>query len=141
MANSMSECKYIAILLFCLGFKGDVHPITELINDHRRKWNAKELVEDERLECAAKMQLKHIRATRTCTHLGLNGETPRDRSIACGYPWTYGDQLLVCQYLTEEAWIDTLPAVPKQYRILRDHGFKHIGVAGDELWWVVILAR
>lgn len=137
----MSKYFYMAILLFCLGFRGDEHPITTLINDHRKKWNAQLLKEDDRLNCAASMQLKHIRNARHCTHIGPNGEGPRDRSIACGYPWTFGEQLLICQYLTEESWFDTLPAVPKQYRLLRDHGWRNIGVAGDKLWWVVILAR
>jgi hypothetical protein len=141
MVGSMFVARYMAIMLFCLGFKASDHNITILVNDYRKDWNAKELFEDYRLNCAAKYHLDYIVKERKCTAIGPKGETPKDRSKACGYPWVYGEQLLVCQYLTEESWFDTLPVYKREYRLLRDHRFKSIGVAGDDLWWVVILAQ
>jgi hypothetical protein len=124
-----------------LGWGPKSHTLTVLINDYRSEWNAKALLEDYRLSCAAKYHLDYILKARACTSVGPQGQTVRDRAITCGYPWTMGEQLLVCQYLTEDAWFNTLGVYPKEYRILRDHAWQKIGVAGDDLWWVIILAR
>ena len=131
---------YLASLMV-LGWTPKSHPLTILINDYRSEWNAKLLLEDYRLDCAARIHLDYIQKARSCTSTGPLGQTVRDRAITCGYPWHSGEQFLVCQYLSEDAWFNTLRVYPDELRSLRDHGWQKIGVAGEDLWWVIILAR
>lgn len=131
----------VLISLCSIAWTAKSHPLTILINDYRKSWNAPYLTEDPHLTCAAEIHLEHITRTRTCTHIGASGSTVRDRAIACGYGWSTGEQLILCQYLTEDAWFNTLRVYPKEYRVIRDHSWQKIGVAGEALWWVVILAR
>lgn len=128
-------------VLLSLGFKPLGHPLISLINDYRARWNASPLTEDHRLHCAAQYQLDHILNTRTCTQLGLHGETVRDRAVACGYPWTTGEQFLLCQYLSADVWFNTLHIYPQEYRSVRDHAWQKVGIAENQYWWVLILAR
>lgn len=131
----------VLVAFFACGWTTKTHNLTILINDYRQEWNAKELIEDPQLECAAKTHLKYIMGERKCSGTGKLGDTVSDRAKKCGYPWTIGREYLICQYLTEDSWFNTLPVYRNEYRSLRDHSYQKIGVAGDDLWWVVILAR
>lgn len=124
-----------------MGLNSKTHDLVILANDYRQEYRTPILNEDERLHCAARLHLAHILNTRVCTYVGPHGQTVGDKIKHCGYVYTEYDTILFCQELTLESWFQRIYLYPNAGKTIRDYRWKTLGVAGDELWWVLILAR
>ena len=131
----------LTIAFVIMGFTPKTHDLVILVQDYRAEYKAPPLIEDPRLECAAKLHLAYIISKRSCVSVTATGKTIWDEVRYCGFKPEEIDLVLLCQVLTLESWFERLYMYRIEARTLRDFRWKYIGVAGDQLWFTMILAR
>lgn len=129
-----------SIIFIIMGFTPETHDLVILVQDYRAEHKAPFLKEDERLHCAARIHLAYILNRRSCVYVGPERETIRDKVRFCGFDPQELDAILLCQVLTLESYFQRLYMYKNDRITLRDHRWKYIGVAGDDLWFIMILA-
>jgi uncharacterized protein YkwD len=114
----------------------DLRQYVDTINKRRRT----PLEIDERLTQAARRQADFIAAQRYCEHWGFLGEDVAKRAMDYGYPWTIGQQLLVCGTMPS-LFLKELFGTTHRKLILTNPDYNYIGIARAKNYYVVVIAK
>ena len=106
-----------------------------MINGLRGKY--KPLDVDHRLELAAHVHAYDLATRSVCSQTGPKGETLSERMAAVNFPWEGGKQILICGGNAKTREREIL----KHKLILKDLGYRFIGIGNSYYFYVIILAR